>query len=259
MELPNVAHQRRAPWLYALCDGGIRLLQFTRDGDGRLRHCRDSGENCVSDPQCRRCPSRPAKYRKWRSQMARRLGPGRKEVSFAELAVDGLIGRSLFSPAANEPIAMARTPPMSPWTHKRRRGTHRLCRGGRCWPYHQYPRRCTVRPWARSYKGWGELCWSTSSMMRAVNCSLPHSQTTFLPTADDFPNIRVFALENYPAPHNPLGAKGAGEAVSFRSAVSSQTLSRRRSNPSGCSPNALPLSPPRLWQLIQDGTANPKG
>ena len=32
-----------------------------------------------------------------------------------------------------------------------------------------------------------------------------------LPTASDFPNIRAVALEQKPSPHNPLGAKGAGE------------------------------------------------
>src|ERR1700682_2695830 len=32
-----------------------------------------------------------------------------------------------------------------------------------------------------------------------------------MPTASDFPTIRAIALEQHPAPHNPLGAKGAGE------------------------------------------------
>jgi len=32
-----------------------------------------------------------------------------------------------------------------------------------------------------------------------------------LPGAGDFPNIRTIALECYPSPTNPLGAKGAGE------------------------------------------------
>ena len=32
-----------------------------------------------------------------------------------------------------------------------------------------------------------------------------------MPTASDFPAIRAIALEDKPAPHNPLGAKGAGE------------------------------------------------
>ena len=32
-----------------------------------------------------------------------------------------------------------------------------------------------------------------------------------MPTASDFPSIRSVALELKPTPHNPLGAKGAGE------------------------------------------------
>src|SRR5204862_8174806 len=32
-----------------------------------------------------------------------------------------------------------------------------------------------------------------------------------MPTASDFPRIRAVALEQKPSPHNPLGAKGAGE------------------------------------------------
>ena len=32
-----------------------------------------------------------------------------------------------------------------------------------------------------------------------------------MPTATDFPTIRAIALEEKPSPHNPLGAKGAGE------------------------------------------------
>ena len=32
-----------------------------------------------------------------------------------------------------------------------------------------------------------------------------------MPTASDFPVVRAVALEEKPAPHNPLGAKGAGE------------------------------------------------
>ena len=40
-----------------------------------------------------------------------------------------------------------------------------------------------------------------------------------MPTASDFPRIRAVALEEKPAPHNPLGAKGAGEGASSRSAA----------------------------------------
>jgi carbon-monoxide dehydrogenase large subunit len=72
-----------------------------------------------------------------------------------------------------------------------------------------------------------------------------------LPTSDNFPAIRVFALEDHPAPHNPLGAKGAGEggiipvAGVIANAVAA-ALARFR-----VQPNALPLTPQRLWGLMQ--------
>ncbi len=72
-----------------------------------------------------------------------------------------------------------------------------------------------------------------------------------LPTACEFPNIRVHATEAHPAPHNPLGVKGAGEGGIIpvggviANAVAAALSSRR------IQPNSLPLSPSRLWQQIQ--------
>ena len=73
-----------------------------------------------------------------------------------------------------------------------------------------------------------------------------------LPTASDFPVIRAVALELRPAPHNPLGAKGAGEggiipvggviANAVANALSSLNVE----------PRELPLSPPRVWGLIAE-------
>ena len=72
-----------------------------------------------------------------------------------------------------------------------------------------------------------------------------------LPKARDFPRIRAIALEDYPSPINPLGAKGAGEggiipvggviANAVASALSSLNIE----------PNELPLTPARVWQLIE--------
>ena len=72
-----------------------------------------------------------------------------------------------------------------------------------------------------------------------------------LPTASDFPVIRSFLMEEQPSPINPLGAKGAGEggiipvggviANAIASALSSLDVQ----------PRELPLSPSRLWDLIQ--------
>jgi carbon-monoxide dehydrogenase large subunit len=70
-----------------------------------------------------------------------------------------------------------------------------------------------------------------------------------LPTADDFPVIRAHAMEEKTAPHNPLGAKGAGEGGII---PVGGVIANAVANALGVEPNTLPLSPPRVWQLIQD-------
>jgi len=72
-----------------------------------------------------------------------------------------------------------------------------------------------------------------------------------LPTAEDFPAIRVFALENHPAPHNPLGAKGAGEGgiIPVGGVIANAVAAALARL--GVQPNELPLSPPRLWQMMR--------
>ncbi|WP_213772129.1 xanthine dehydrogenase family protein molybdopterin-binding subunit [Bradyrhizobium sp. dw_78] len=73
-----------------------------------------------------------------------------------------------------------------------------------------------------------------------------------LPTASDFPNIRSITLELKRCPNNPLGAKGAGEggiipvAGVIGNAVADALFHLN------VQPNELPLSPPRLWQLIEE-------
>jgi aerobic carbon-monoxide dehydrogenase large subunit len=71
-----------------------------------------------------------------------------------------------------------------------------------------------------------------------------------LPTASDFPIIRAVALEERPAPHNPLGAKGAGEGgiIPVGGVIANAIAAALR--PLGIEPRELPLSPPRLWALI---------
>jgi carbon-monoxide dehydrogenase large subunit len=70
--------------------------------------------------------------------------------------------------------------------------------------------------------------------------------------ACDFPSIRAIALEDYPAPHNPLGAKGAGEGgiIPVGGVIANAVAAALASL--NVQPNALPLTPPRLWRLIQD-------
>ena len=71
-----------------------------------------------------------------------------------------------------------------------------------------------------------------------------------LPTASDFPVIRAVALEEKPAPHNPLGAKGAGEGgiIPVGGVIANAIAAALR--PLGIEPRELPLSPPCLWALI---------
>ena len=73
-----------------------------------------------------------------------------------------------------------------------------------------------------------------------------------LPGAGDFPVIRAFALELKPAPHNPLGAKGAGEGgiIPVGGVIANAVANALSSL--GVEPRVLPLSPGRVWELIQD-------
>jgi carbon-monoxide dehydrogenase large subunit len=68
----------------------------------------------------------------------------------------------------------------------------------------------------------------------------------------DIPRIRAIALEEKPAPHNPLGAKGAGEGgiIPVGGVIANAVAAALR--PLGVEPLALPLSPPRVWQMIAD-------
>lgn len=71
-----------------------------------------------------------------------------------------------------------------------------------------------------------------------------------MPTASDFPNIRAIALEDKPSPNNPLGAKGAGEGgVIPVGGVIANAIAAALA-PLGVEPCDLPLSPERVWQLI---------
>jgi carbon-monoxide dehydrogenase large subunit len=71
-----------------------------------------------------------------------------------------------------------------------------------------------------------------------------------LPTASDFPVIRAVALEDKPAPHNPLGAKGAGEGgiIPVGGVIANAVAAALK--PLGVQPRELPLSPSRVWAMI---------
>jgi carbon-monoxide dehydrogenase large subunit len=73
-----------------------------------------------------------------------------------------------------------------------------------------------------------------------------------IPVATDYPVVRGISLELHPSPNNPLGAKGAGEGgiIPVGGALANAVAAALR--PFGVEPRALPLTPPRIWQLIRD-------
>ena len=72
-----------------------------------------------------------------------------------------------------------------------------------------------------------------------------------LPTADDFPNIHASVCELAPSPTNPLGVKGAGEGeiIPVGGVVANAVAEALAEF--GVEPLELPLSPPRIWQMIE--------
>jgi carbon-monoxide dehydrogenase large subunit len=76
-----------------------------------------------------------------------------------------------------------------------------------------------------------------------------------MPTACEFPHITVHATEDHPAPHNPLGAKGAGEGgiIPVGGVIANAIAAALKF--SRVQPNALPLTPARLWTLLTASAA----
>lgn len=74
----------------------------------------------------------------------------------------------------------------------------------------------------------------------------------FLPTATDFPTVRALTLELKRSPNNPLGAKGAAEGgVIPVGGVIANAVADALAH-LDVQPTHLPLSPARVWALIQD-------
>jgi aerobic carbon-monoxide dehydrogenase large subunit len=73
-----------------------------------------------------------------------------------------------------------------------------------------------------------------------------------IPVATDYPNVTTISLELHPSPNNPLGAKGAGEGgiIPIGGALANAVASALRSF--GVEPRVLPLTPARVWQLIEE-------
>ena len=76
-----------------------------------------------------------------------------------------------------------------------------------------------------------------------------------LPGAGDFPVIRAFALELKPAPHNPLGVKGAGEGGIIPVGGVIANAVANALSAFGIEPRVLPLSPGKVWELIEEAKA----
>jgi carbon-monoxide dehydrogenase large subunit len=72
-----------------------------------------------------------------------------------------------------------------------------------------------------------------------------------LPTASDFPNLRSIATDEKPSPINPLGAKGAGEGGMIAAGGVMANAVANALAGFGVEPRELPLSPPRVWELLQ--------
>src|SRR5262245_8919777 len=73
-----------------------------------------------------------------------------------------------------------------------------------------------------------------------------------VPLASDYPSVRAVSLEEHPSPNNPLGVKGAGEGgiIPVGGALSNAVAAALSSL--GAEPRVLPLTPARIWHLIQD-------
>ncbi|WP_283805678.1 xanthine dehydrogenase family protein molybdopterin-binding subunit [Rhodopseudomonas palustris] len=72
-----------------------------------------------------------------------------------------------------------------------------------------------------------------------------------VPLATDFPNIRSSSIELCPSPNHPLGAKGAGEGgtIPVGGILANAVAAALRDF--SVQPKSLPLSPDRIWRLIQ--------
>ena len=77
-----------------------------------------------------------------------------------------------------------------------------------------------------------------------------------IPSATDFPNVRAIVLQEHPSPHNPLGAKGAGEGGIIPAGALMANAIAAALRSLGVEPRDLPLTPSRLWALIEE--AQPK-
>jgi len=76
-----------------------------------------------------------------------------------------------------------------------------------------------------------------------------------LPTASDFPKIRSLTVDLKPCPNNPLGAKGGGEGgiIPIGGIMANAVADALKHL--NVQPMELPLSPPRVWALVEAAKA----
>jgi len=80
-----------------------------------------------------------------------------------------------------------------------------------------------------------------------------------VPLACDFPNVRAITMELRRSNTNPLGAKGAGEGGMVAVAATAANAVAAALSSLGVEVRELPLSPARLWRLVNGeraGSAN---
>jgi carbon-monoxide dehydrogenase large subunit len=75
-----------------------------------------------------------------------------------------------------------------------------------------------------------------------------------MPVATQFPHVHCVSLESYPSPTNPLGAKGAGEGgiIPTGGAIANAVASALRDF--AVRTNHMPLSPWKVWELVQNAS-----
>jgi carbon-monoxide dehydrogenase large subunit len=75
-----------------------------------------------------------------------------------------------------------------------------------------------------------------------------------VPLASDFPVVRSIVTGDHPSPINPLGAKGAGEGgiIAAGGVMANAVADALRAF--GVQPRDLPLSPTRVWEMVQAGS-----
>jgi 2-furoyl-CoA dehydrogenase large subunit len=85
-------------------------------------------------------------------------------------------------------------------------------------------------------------------------CLTASFQDYLVPTAKEVPKIDIGHVET-PSPFTALGSKGAGESstMSVPAAIGNSIADALA--PLGVKINELPLSPNRIWQLIQEAKA----